>query len=245
MSNENQVEEQTLTVPDEQTAAPEMQETQIDTSKLFSKAYNEGKTKAEKDLLVKIRSLGIEDAETLEDGITRLSQVLAPKKESKNEVEELRKMLEEANIKAETARNEYEAYIHEVKLDATMNDALGSLTAEGSLTLKPEHLKNLFYLEYDIEQEGNSFFVTKDGIPVLDNHGNRKAVGDVLKSFAKENRYLSPKVMGAGGGTGDSSASSDRPSRSEFRNLLQSKSPEAQQKAAELFALSKKVGWAD
>lgn len=252
MSTENLVEEQTQTAPQETPEAPQTQDTaqhvqeeqQIDTSKLFSKAYNEGKSKAEKDFIAQLRSLGIDDAETLEDGLSKLSQTIKPKEESKSEVEELRKMLEDTQKRAEDAENEYQAYVQEMKLETQMDSSLNSLTAEGNLTLKPEHLKNLFYMEYEIEEENGQFFATRNGIPVLDGQGNRQSVGDVLKTFAKENKYVSPRAMGTGGGTADT-PSGNKPSRSEFRSLLQSKSADAQQRAAELYATAKETGWAD
>lgn len=252
MSTENLVEEQTQTAPQETPEAPQTQDTaqdvqeeqQIDTSKLFSKAYNEGKSKAEKDFIAQLRSLGIDDAETLEDGLSKLSQTIKPKEESKSEVEELRKMLEDTQKRAEDAENEYQAYVQEMKLETQMDSSLNSLTAEGNLTLKPEHLKNLFYMEYEIEEENGQFFATRNGIPVLDGQGNRQGVGDVLKTFAKENKYVSPRAMGTGGGTADT-PSGNKPSRAEFRSLLQSKSADAQQRAAELYATAKETGWAD
>lgn len=252
MSTENLVEEQTQTAPQETPEAPQTQDTaqdvqeeqQIDTSKLFSKAYNEGKSKAEKDFIAQLRSLGIDDAETLEDGLSKLSQTIKPKEESKSEVEELRKMLEDTQKRAEDAETEYQAYVQEMKLETQMDSSLNSLTAEGNLTLKPEHLKNLFYMEYEIEEENGQFFATRNGIPVLDGQGNRQGVGDVLKTFAKENKYVSPRAMGTGGGTADT-PSGNKPSRAEFRSLLQSKSADAQQRAAELYATAKETGWAD
>jgi len=166
MSTENQVEEQTQNAPEESPQAPQTEETvqqeapvqeeqQIDTSKLFSKAYNEGKSKAEKDFISQLRSLGIEDAETLEDGLNKLSETIKPKEESKSEVEQLRQMLEETQKRAEDAENEYQAYVQEMQLETQMDSSLNSLTAEGNLTLKPEHLKNLFYMEYEIEEDSS------------------------------------------------------------------------------------------
>ena len=222
----------------------EQAQPEVDTSKLFSKAYNEGKSKAEKDFINQLRSLGIEDAETLEDGLSQLSQTLKPKEESKSEVEELRKLLEQTQKRAEDAENEYQAYVQEMKLETEMDSSLNGLTAEGNLTLKPEHLKNLFYMEYEIEEENGQFFATRNGIPVLDGQGNRQSVGDVLKTFAKENKYVSPRAMGTGGGTADT-PSGNKPSRAEFRSLLQSKSADAQTRAAELYTLAKETGWAD
>ena len=243
MSAENLVVEQTQTVPSE-SAATQTQQPEVDTSKIFSKGYNEGKTKAEKDVLSKFRSLGIENAESLEDVVTHISQVLSPKKEQQNEVEQLRKMLEDANKKAQDAQMSYEAFVQETKLEATMDSALSSLSAEGNLTLKADHLKNLFYMEYEIEENNGQFYATRNGIPVLDQEGNRKAISTVMRDFVRENKYISSRAVGTGGGTGDGAVSS-KPSRAEFQALLKSKNSGSQEKAAELYNLAKKTGWAD
>jgi len=242
MSNEELVQEQTLNAQQEQVAAPEIQQQpEVDTSKIFSKGYNEGKSKAEKDVLAKFSSLGIEDAESLDDVLSRISQVLNPKKESTNEVEQLRKMLEEANTRAEEARNNYEVFRQETLLENQLDGALNAIRAEGSLTIKEDHLKNLFYMEYEVEEQDGGFYASRNGIPLLDQEGNRKPLSSVLRDFVRENSYLSPAVTGTGGATGGL-ASSDKPSRSEFNKLIQSKSADAQRRAAELYTQYKQVG---
>lgn len=243
MSTENLVVEQTQTVPSEPAVA-QTQQPEVDTSKIFSKGYNEGKTKVEKDVLTKFRSLGIENAESLDDVVNHISQVLSPKKEQQNEVEQLRKMLEDANKKATEAQQSYEAFVQETKLEATMDTALSSLSAEGNLTLKADHLKNLFYMEYEIEENGGQFFATRNGIPVLDQEGNRKSIGSVMRDFVRENKYLTSRATGTGGSTGDATVSS-KPSKAEFRSLLQSKNAGSQERAAEMYNTAKKTGWAD
>lgn len=242
MSNEELVLDQTQNDQQEQVAAPEtQQQPEVDTSKIFSKGYNEGKTKAERDLLAKFSSLGIENAQSFDDVINHISGVLNPKKEDGSEIEQLRKMLEDANRKAEEAQNNYEIFRQETLLETQLDGALNALRAEGSLTIKEDHLKNLFYMEYEVEEQDGGFYASRNGIPLLDQQGNRKPLQAVLRDFVRENNYVRPAVTGTGGSTG-SGASSDKPSRSEFNKLIQSKSADAQRRAAELYSQFKQVG---
>lgn len=242
--SEQEVAEQTQTVPQESAETQtQQQEAQVDTSKIFSKGYNEGKLKAEKDALAKLRSLGIENAENLDDVVASLGNVLKPKQEQESEVTQLRKMLEEANKKAEDAQLEYEAFVQENRLNASLDSAMSALTAEGTLTLKGEHLKNLFFAEYDIDFRDGQMIPVKDGSPLLDKEGNYKGIESALKDFVRTNKYLTPKVMGTGGGTGDG-ATSEKPSKAEFQKLLRDKSADSQAKAAALWNASKTHGWA-
>lgn len=247
MSEQEQVAEQTQNAPQESVATPqEQQQPEVDTSKIFSKGYNEGKSKAERDFLNKFTSsLGIEEAESIDDVLNTLSGKLSPKKESESEVEQLRQLLEQANLKAQEAEDNYAAFVYESKLDTTMQGAIDSLSAEGNLSLKPDHLKNLFYMEYEIEERDGQFFPTRNSTPVLDQEGNRKSLSTVMRDFVRENKYITSRVQGTGGSSGDGSASS-KPSRSEFRALLKGNA-ESQAKASELFniAIRQGVGWAD
>ena len=242
MSEQDQVLEQTQNAPEETVAAPqEQQQQEVDTSKIFSKGYNEGKSKAEKDVLTKFGSLGIENAESLDDVINHLSQALKPKKNDEGEVEQLRKMLEEANAKAEEARNNYEIFRQETLLESQLDGALNSVKSEGPLSIKEDHLKNLFYMEYEVEEQDGSFYASRNGIPMLDQEGNRKPLSTVLRDFVRENNYIRPAATGTGGSSGNG-ISSDKPSRSEFNKLIQSKSADAQRRAAELYTQYKQVG---
>ena len=245
MSEQEQVLEQTQNAPQETVATPqEQQQPEVDTSKIFSKGYNEGKSKAERDFLNKFTSsLGIEQAESLDDVLTALSSKLSPKQESQSEVEQLRKMLEQANLKAQEAEDNYAAFVYESKLDSTMDGAISSLTAEGNLSLKPDHLKNLFYMEYEIEERDGQFFPTRNGTPVLDQEGNRKSLSTVMRDFVRENKYMAPKVQGTGGGTGDGAVST-KPSKAEFQKLVTGRSQESQAKAAQMWNTAKQTGWA-
>lgn len=240
--SEEQVMEQTQSAPSESPATLEKQE--VDTSKIFSKGYNEGKAKAERDLMAKFRSFGIE-AEALDDAFGTLEQKITPKKEQEGEIEQLRRMLEEANNKAQQSQDQYEAFMYETRVESTLEQAIGALKGEGTLSLKEEHLKSLFYSEYEIEEHDGKFFASKGNTPVLDNQGNRKPLSTVMSEFAKENKYLMPSAQGTGGSSGHTQFG-DKPSRSEFNRLIKSKSADAQNKAADLYAQYKKAGgWAE
>lgn len=240
--SEETVVEQTQSAPSESPATPEKQE--VDTSKIFSKGYNEGKAKAERDLVAKFRSFGIE-SEALDDAFSMLQEKVTPKKEQEGEIEQLKRMLEEANSKAQQTQDQYESFLYETRVESTIEQAIGALKSEGTLSLKEEHLKNLFYSEYEIEEHEGKFFASKGNTPVLDNQGNRKSLGTVLSEFAKENKYLMPSAQGTGGSSGHTQFG-DKPSRSEFNRLIKSKGLDAQNRAAELYAQYKKAGgWAE
>jgi hypothetical protein len=242
MSEQEQVLEQTQNAQEESVATPqEQQQPEVDTSKIFSKGYNEGKSKAEKDVLAKFSSLGIENAQSLDDVINHFSQAMNPKKEDQSEVEQLRKMLEVANAKAEEAYNNYEVFRQETLLENQLTEAMNSVKAEGSLSIKDDHLKNLFYMEYEVEEQDGSFYASRNGIPMLDQEGNRKSLTTVLRDFVRENNYSRPVATGTGGSSGNG-IGSDKPSRSEFNKLIQSKSADAQRRAAELYSQYKQVG---
>lgn len=242
LEDENQVVEPTQTAPSESPATPEKQE--VDTSKIFSKGYNEGKAKAERDLVSKLRSLGIE-AEELDDAFSSLQKTITPKKEEANEVDALRKMLEEANNKVKETQDQYESFVYESRVESTVDSAINSLKEQASLSLKEDHLKNLFYMEYEIEEHNGQLFASKGETPILDSKGDRKPLSAVISDFAKDNGYMTPKAQGTGGSSGHTQFS-DKPSRSEFNKLIRSKSMDAQSKAAALYSQYKQAGgWAE
>ena len=221
------------------------QNQQVDTSKLFSKAYNEGKSKLERDVMKMMGSLGIEDAESIEDGFSKLGSILSPKKENKNEVDELRRMLEEATKRADDVQGEFESFVQQAQVERSLDESLSKMRQDSEVSLKDDHLKALFSMEYEVEERDGNFIAIRNGAPVLDNKGDYRSIGDVLRQFALDNKYASPAARGAGGSSGSASPVADKPSRSEFRSLLRQSNSKSQERAAELFALSRQVGWAE
>lgn len=241
MDVDDQVVEQTQNAQQE---SVDTQNQQVDTSKLFSKAYNEGKTKLEKDVLKMFGSLGLEDVDSIESGFSALSERLSPKKAAENEVETLRKLLDESNKKVEDLQGEFESFMRDSQVDRSVDIALQAMKQQSELGIKDDHLKTLFFMEYEIEERDGQFIAMKDGTPVMNNKGDYLPINEALMAFAKQNKYVIPKVSGTGGGTGSSSVT-DKPSRAEFRNLIRSKSEGSQSRAAEMFEVAKKTGWAD
>lgn len=241
MSVDETVVEQTQNAPEE---LAETQNQQVDTSKLFSKAYNEGKSKLEKDVLKMFSSLGLEDVESIEHGFNTLNEKLSPKKNAENEVETLRKLLDESNKRVEDLQGEFESFMKDSQVDRTVDTALQGLRQKADMSIKDDHLKTLFFMEYEIEEREGQFIAVKDGTPVMNSKGDYLSISDALYGFARDNKYMSPRAMGTGGGTG-SAGITDKPSRTEFRNLLRAKSADSQAKAAEMFATAKKTGWTD
>jgi hypothetical protein len=241
MSVEETAVEQAQNAPEE---FAETQNQQVDTSKLFSKAYNEGKSKLEKDVLKMFNTLGLEDVESIEQGFSTLNERLSPKKNAENEVETLRKLLDESNKKMEDLQGEFESFMKDSQVDRTVDTALQGLKGKADLSIKDDHLKTLFFMEYEVEEREGQFIAVKDGTPIMNSKGDYLSLSDALYGFARDNKYLSPRATGTGGGTG-SAGVADKPSRTEFRNLLRTKSADSQARAADMFATAKKTGWAD
>ena len=129
------------------------------------------------------------------------------------------------------------------KIDSEFGGALNALQQDNELTLKPDYVEQLFYNEYEIVESDGQFYAAKDGVPDLDDQGNRKSLGNSFIEFAKQ--FAKPKKVGAGGATGGTPAS-ERPSRAEFQRLVRSSNPADRAKAEELFGVMKAAGgWAE
>jgi len=129
------------------------------------------------------------------------------------------------------------------RIDSEFSGAFNALQQDNELTLKTDYIEQLFYNEYEIEESNGEFYAVKNGVPDLDQQGNRKSIANSLVEFAKQ--FAKPKKVGAGGATGGT-PSSERPSRAEFQKLVRSTNPADRAKAEELFAASRAAGgWAE
>lgn len=215
----------------------------FDKDKFFRGAYNEGKSKVEKDVVSKFSELLGNDVESLEDAFSRIQQTLQPKQEEKGEAEKLRELLQQYQQEAEAAKEQLQMTQMQNRIDSEFGSAFSALQQDNELTLKQDYIEQLFYNEYEIEESNGQFYAVKDGVPDLDEQGNRKSVANSLMEFAKQ--FAKPKKVGAGGATGGTPAS-ERPSRAEFQKLVRSTNPADRQKAEELFAASRAAGgWAE
>jgi hypothetical protein len=216
----------------------------FDKDKFFRGAYNEGKSKVEKDVVTKFSELLGNNVESLEDAFLRIQQTIQPKQEEKGESEKLRELLQQYQQEAESAKEQLQMTQMQSKIDSEFGGALNALQQDNELTLKPDYVEQLFYNEYEIIESDGQFYAAKDGVPDLDDQGNRKSLGNSFIEFAKQ--FAKPKKVGAGGATGGTPASSERPSRAEFQRLVRSSNPADRAKAEELFGVMKAAGgWAE
>jgi hypothetical protein len=237
---ESAVEESTSKNTEQQPAT----EPAFDKDKFFRGAYNEGKNKVEKDVVSKFSELLGNDVESLDDAFSRIQQTLQPKQEEKGESEKLRELLQQYQQEAEAAKEQLMMTQMENRINTEFQSAFGALQQDNELTLRQDYIEQLFYNEYDIEESNGQFYAVKDGVPDLDAQGNRKSVANSLVEFAKQ--FAKPKKVGAGGATGGTPASSERPSRAEFQQLVRSSNPADRAKAEELFGAMKATGgWAE
>ena len=215
----------------------------FDKDKFFRGAYNEGKSKVEKDVVSKFSELLGNDVESLDDAFSRIQETLQPKQEEKGEAEKLRELLQQYQQEAELAKEQLQMTQMQNRIDSEFGSAFSALQQDNELTLKTDYIEQLFYNEYEIEESNGQFYAVKDGVPDLDEQGNRKSVANSLMEFAKQ--FAKPKKVGAGGATGGTPAS-ERPSRAEFQKLVRSSNPADRKKAEELFAASRAAGgWAE
>ena len=213
--------------------------------KFFKGAYNEGKSKVERDVLSKFSSVLGDDVESIDDILERVKGITAPEKAQKSEVEELRSLLQEQKDALESARQEAQLVRMQSAISNQFSSALTDVAKEGELSIKTDYVEQLFYNEYEIDEQNGQYFVLKDGVAVLDDSGNRKSIGNAFKDFIRENKFLVPQKAGVGVTTGATDAQGEKPSRSEWRKLIRSNSPDAQRRVAEMYQAAKQVGWAE
>jgi len=227
----------------EETTSQTQQQPEFDKDKFFRGAYNEGKNKVEKDVVSKFSELLGDQVESLDDAFSRIQQTLTPKQEDKGESEKLRELLQQYQQEAESAKEQLQMTQMQNRIDSEFSGAFNALQQDNELTLKTDYIEQLFYNEYEIEESNGEFYAVKNGVPDLDQQGNRKSIANSLVEFAKQ--FAKPKKVGAGGATGGT-PSSERPSRAEFQKLVRSTNPADRAKAEELFAASRAAGgWAE
>lgn len=213
----------------------------------YRKAYNEGKSKVEKDVFNTFKEkLGVE-AESLEDLVTAINP---PKKQESGdnksgETEELRNKLQEWQSKYEETQNELKQTRLNQMISAQASEAFSQVANEGKLKLDRKSIETLFKAEREIVEQDGQVYAFQDGKPELDDQGNRKTYSQSLTDFMKSKGLLEPNKQGTGGGTGGTT-SGEKPSRSEWRELLRSNDHDKQLKAEELYAQYKKAGgWSE
>jgi len=91
---------------EESTSQTQPQQPEFDKDKFFRGAYNEGKSKVEKDVVSKFSELLGDNVESLDDAFSRIQQTIQPKQEEKGESEKLRELLQQYQQEAESAKEQ-------------------------------------------------------------------------------------------------------------------------------------------
>ena len=209
--------------------------------KFFRGAYNEGKKKQEKDILNVLSGLGVE-AESVDEALEGLKGLVAPAKEKQTEVDEVRDLLQKAQEEAQTLKQQIAQRELNERKAKQANSAFSEL--DGQLTLDRESVETLFYAQFDVVEDSGSFMVVKDGVPVLDDAGNRMSLSNAMKNFVRQKGFVKTAVKGVGGEAG-ATVASGKPSKAEWSKLLKRSDAGSQHKAAEMWHLSKELGWAE
>jgi len=215
----------------------------VDTSKLYSKAYNEGKAKAEKDVLSKFESVTGTQAEKVEDvysWIEDSSGKLADSisdptqtseyKELQKSVNSYKEQLDQAQQRAQAIQNQY-------KFDSTFTEAVNEIKKASNFKIPQSDVKDLFLAKHDVEYKDGTPVVKKGDTPLLDEEGNYKPLSKALQDFSKS--YTEPSSGGTGGGTGDGGGA--KPKFADYKEATKNKDYDKVQKLYEQAAQA--GGW--
>jgi len=209
----------------------------------IKRSYNQGKAKFVKDA---VSEFGIE-AETYEDALSMLKESRQQGKseqsdKTSSETEQLRALLKQ---KEEEAQKAVET-LNKVRLDQSKstqyNQAMSELNKAGKMVLDNDSARILFENSVDIMEENGQLYASKDGIPLMDDSGNRKSLANAYVDFLKDKKLFVPNAQGTGGATASGVSASSKPKFSEFTKLSSGRAKD-QVKAAEVWNLAKEIGW--
>lgn len=216
----------------------------------IKRSYNEGKQKFVKDAT---KELGLE-VEDYDGALNKLRDIVSgtnkneqeQEQQSSSEVEQLRALLKQKEEEAQKAQETLSKVRQDQLKSQQYNNALSELNKAGKLSLDEESTRILFENAYDIREENGQMYAFQGDIPVMDESGNRKTLSQAYTDFVKSKKLFQPNAQGTGGGTGGgASVSGGKPKFSEFSELTNSKKSGDRAKAAELWNLSKEIGWDD
>jgi hypothetical protein len=214
--------------------------------KFFRNAYNEGKGKQSKDFLSELSGLGIEA-----DSLDSAFEVLKGKfsggggDEKPSESEELRNRLNAINEEKEKLANELRSTKISQKKRDGFNEAVKNISDKGELKLDMKSIETLFESEYEVREQDGNLFAFKDDVPLLKDDGSRMSLSESFERFIESKSLITPTKKGVGGRTGSAGFEAEKPKKSEWRELIKSSSASSEKLAAEMYNLSKEVGWAD
>jgi len=180
-----------------------------DTSKVFSNGYNEGVSTQEKRVLQKFSDITGQDFSNIDDvyewGKTSSSKLAESVSDptATDEYKELQSTVNQWKEKANEAQQTAQQIQNQYKFDSTYNEAASQIKEANKYKIPESDVKDLFLAKHKVEYKDGKPIVKKGDMPVMDDAGNYKPLGDVIRDFSKN--YTEPATGGTGGGSGDGS----------------------------------------
>lgn len=190
-----------------------------DTSKIFSKGYNEGIETQEKRVLNKFSEVTGQEFASVDDlygWAKNSSQKLAESVSDPTQTEEyktLQKNLNEYKNKFNEAQSMVAQVQNQYKFDNIHGETVNKMRESSEFVIPESDAKDLFKARYSVDWKDGNAVVKKGDTPVLDEEGNYKPLQSVLSDFYKN--YTKPSTQGTGGSTGD--GGDMKPSYKEFQ----------------------------
>ncbi len=139
----------------------QQQQPEFDKDKFFRGAYNEGKSKVERDMISKLSEILGNDVNTLDDAFSLLSNKMQPVQSDAGEEDKLRELLQQAQLEAEAAKEQLAITQMESRVGAEFQAAFNAIKQDNELNIKQEHIEQLFYNEYEIEESNGQFYANQ------------------------------------------------------------------------------------
>ena len=121
----------------EETTSQTQQQPEFDKDKFFRGAYNEGKSKVERDMIGKFSEILGNDVNTLDDAFSLLSNKMQPVQEDKGEADKLRELLQQYQEQAEAAKEQLALNQMENRIGSEFNSAFSALAIPSTWLIIP------------------------------------------------------------------------------------------------------------
>ncbi len=206
-------------------------------------AYNGGLSKAFKDASKLASSMGIdlsEDVKSVDGIFEAVSNYISEVKGTPNkEVEALQSQIQKANSERDLFKNKLQGLKDNTAKSILYDSAIQKMQKDGDLVIGGDQIKVLFEASENIVRDGDSFYVERSGIPIMDENGKKSTLDSVFMDFAIDKKLFTPSARGAGGGTGNASLPTSKPSYEEYKKAHSLNDREAKSR---LLAQAQKAG---
>jgi len=217
-----------------------------DTSKVFSKGYNEGVSTQERRVVEKISKATGNDFSDIDDvygwaqnSSKKLAESVSDPTET-NEYKELQSKVNEYKQQATEAQNMAQNIQNQYKFDSTYNEVVSSVKESNNFKIPESDVKDLFNAKHQVEYKDGKPVVKKGDMPLMTDDGEYKPLSDAIKDFAKS--YIEPATSGTGGGSGDGATGA----KPKYEDFMAAKNNKDYDKMEALFnQADQSGGWAE